>query len=343
MVSYSLLQEGDELHLYAFATIPSPLEGIKFKIPKIPYEVSLLAPPLQPVPISRGTVAPVLTPPNISLPITGRIVPLVSPDSSIVLSSFLGQFLSGIPPPISIRCPLFPNLTIETTFPPPDPLPKILEDVTIKHMSMAVAPGGGMLASGEVWATLALPPGLHIPINVTHVWPDVLLYDGPVNPAPPPELDSKLPLPEFPDIHLPNVTIPRLPKIELPHIHFPGSHGSKSRDPPPLPDPLPDRAFARIRPTDWVVATTLDPCDSPDEVVSGDWVVINRKHADCARAPDDAGWRTTVTATIDKVPLQVLPGRDKQFRSFVSRVCEQHFARTLLNLHFLRFYGVKME
>ncbi|KIM30823.1 hypothetical protein M408DRAFT_15275 [Serendipita vermifera MAFF 305830] len=323
LVSYSLLLEGDDLSLYALATIPNPLEGIKFKVPKIPYEVSLLYPPLQPVPISTGVVAPVLTPPNVSLPITGKIVPLASPDSSIVLSSFLGQFLAGIPPPISIRCPLFPELTIETTFPPPDPLPKILEDVTIKHMSMAVAPGGGMLASGQVWATIALPPGLHIPINVTHVWPDLLLFDGPVN-LPPEDEQSRPPL-HLPDLPFPNITIPKLPRIKLPHVpgtpeHVPGRHTPTTQDPPPLPDPLPDRAFARIRPTDWVVATTLENCEGPDPVVADDWVLVEKRSEDCAKQPDNPGWKTIVTANVERVPVQVLPGRDKQFRAFVSKV-----------------------
>lgn len=321
LVSYSLLPEGDKLSIYAFAVVPSPFPAIKFSVPRIPYEVSLLAPHLEPLHISSGIVAPALTPPNISLPITGAIIPLATPDSAVVLSSFLSQFLSGIPPPISIRTPLFPNLTIDTTFPPPDPLPQILENVTIKHMSMAVAPGGGMLASGEVWATIVLPPGLHIPINATHVWPDVLVFDGPVDP----ELDEldrqgSQSLPELPEVHFPNITIPHLPKVELPQppkipIHFPWQ---RTPDPPPLPDPIPDRAFARIRPTDWVVATTIEPCD-PHMVDSEDWVLVKENLHNCVRQPDDAGWRTTVTASVDKVPLQVLPGRDKQFRSFISK------------------------
>ena len=327
LVSYSLLLQDDKLSIYAFATIPSPFASVKLSVPQIPYEVHLLAPPLEPLPISSGIVAPTLTPPNISLPITGEITPLAEPESSAILSSFLSQFLSGIPPPISIRSPLIPNLTIETTFPPPDPLPQILENVTVKHMSMAVAPGGGWLASGEVWATIALPPGLHIPINVTHVWPDVLVFDGPVTPDPDELLDlHSTHRPKLPKIHLPNITIPHFPKPKFPHWpgipgNFPWHHIPSNDDPPPLPDPVPEHAFARIRPTDWVVATTIESCDGHDAMDSNGWVLVNENYNDCAREPDGAGWKTTVMANVEKAPLQVLPGRDKQFRAFVSKAC----------------------
>jgi len=65
----------------------------------------------------------------------------------------------------------------------------------------------------------------------------------------------------------------------------------------PLPDPLPDRAFAHIRPEDWLVSNS--------EPVVGD---------------EDEGSVVQVTANVVDVPLQVLPGRDKEFRSFVSKV-----------------------
>lgn len=349
LVSYSLVQEDGRLALYALATIPSPLKSVKFSLPKVPYEVSLLAPPLQPVPISTGIVAPVLTPPNISIPITGHIVPLSSPDSSLVLSQFLSNFLSGVPPPIALHTPLLPNITIETVFSPPVPPPKVLRNVTIKHMSMSVAPGGGMLASGMVWATVALPPGLHTPVNATHVWPDVLVYDGPVHgPEAEPIVDHQGSPLHLPDIHLPHPKIPkipipepRIPKLPNPwdrNFPFPKhpdpsdpSHHHHDDDPPPLPSPLPDRAFARIRPTDWVVATTLGPCEDDEgdgERVSGildgdGWIFPGRKRKpDCSdvKLGEDAGWTAVVTANVDKVPLQVLPGRDRQFRSFLSKV-----------------------
>lgn len=67
---------------------------------------------------------------------------------------------------------------------------------------------------------------------------------------------------------------------------------------PPLPDPLPERAFARIRPDSWLTSSSE------------------------AREPEDGeGAVYIVTADIADVPLQVLPGRQKDFSNFVSKVC----------------------
>jgi hypothetical protein len=345
LVSYSLVQDKNQLSIYALATIPNPLDPMDISIPRIPYEVSLLAPPLPPLPISAGTVAPQLTFPNVSLPIAGKILPLSSPESSSVLSSFLSQFLGGIAPPIAIRTPLFPNLTIETTFPPPIPPPRILQDVTMKHMSLAVAPGGGMLASGLVWATIALPPGFHMTVNVTHVWPDVLLYDGPIELEPPEEDEEEDVLksrPRLPPGHLPKPKRPKLPEVGIPKlpINVPWHHGPPTPttpgvphwpskdDPPPLPDPLPDRAFARIRPTEWLIAHTEEMCqddpndsDDSDDSLDDDWVIVKgSENQKCNDLTEGAGWKAIITANVEKVPLQVLPGRDKEFRSFIQKV-----------------------
>ncbi|KAI0329821.1 hypothetical protein GY45DRAFT_1435207 [Cubamyces sp. BRFM 1775] len=64
-----------------------------------------------------------------------------------------------------------------------------------------------------------------------------------------------------------------------------------------LPDPLPPRAFAHIRPEDWLPVLS--------EKVDG---------------PADAGSAIAVSAHIDDVPLQVLPGREREFSHFVSKV-----------------------
>lgn len=203
-----------------------------------------------------------------------------------------------------------------------------------------------MHASGVVWATIALPPGLHVPINATHVWPDVLVYDGPIED--PEEDDDELfmdydsPI-HLPDVEIPHPHIPKVPKVPKPHlpgvpvprIPYPWDHdfpfpptpklpdhshpSHRHDDPPPLPSPLPDRAFARIRPTDWVVATTMEPCDGDAHRVT---VTGGKKKDDpCQDLGEDVGWSAVVTAVVEKVPLQVLPGRDKQFRSFMSKVC----------------------
>lgn len=65
----------------------------------------------------------------------------------------------------------------------------------------------------------------------------------------------------------------------------------------PLPDPLPERAFGHIRPDDWLNATS-----TRDEGGEEDGSVF------------------AVSAKVVDVPLEVLPGRQKEFSNFVSKV-----------------------
>lgn len=74
----------------------------------------------------------------------------------------------------------------------------------------------------------------------------------------------------------------------------------------------------------------MEPCDGDAHRVitsslDGEhYVLVNgRKKKDdpCQDLGEDVGWSAVVTAVVEKVPLQVLPGRDKQFRSFMSKVC----------------------
>lgn len=66
----------------------------------------------------------------------------------------------------------------------------------------------------------------------------------------------------------------------------------------PLPDPLPEHAFAHIRPDDWLPSL-------------------------CVReeAKDQDGATYAISAAITDVPLEVLPGREGQFSSFVGKAC----------------------
>ena len=87
-------------------------------------------------------------------------------------------------------------------------------------------------------------------------------------------------------------------------VPYPITNNGKSDDtvdiPPemPMPDPLPDRAFGHIRPQDWLPAVS-EPIESPGG--EGSAYVISAKVVD--------------------VPLEVLPGREKQFSNFVGKVC----------------------
>jgi hypothetical protein len=129
---------------------------------------------------------------------------------------------------------------------------------------MKVVPfGTSFTASGTIYARVVLPQGMKINLNVSRLLPDVLVFDG-----------------------------------EVPILSLDGKDDEGDIPPaPPLPDPLPERAFARIRPGDWLVSSS-----QPGE------------------PEGDEGSVYIVTADIVDVPLQVLPGRQKVFRSFVSKV-----------------------
>lgn len=63
-----------------------------------------------------------------------------------------------------------------------------------------------------------------------------------------------------------------------------------------IPDPIPEGAFGHIKPDDW-----LPSISTP---------VHNSEH----------GSEYIVTANVTDVPLEILPGRSKEFSNFVSKV-----------------------
>ncbi|KAF8961431.1 hypothetical protein BDZ97DRAFT_1703298 [Flammula alnicola] len=66
---------------------------------------------------------------------------------------------------------------------------------------------------------------------------------------------------------------------------------------PPLPDPLPEHAFGHIRPETWLPAVSVP-----------------------ATAEDGDGAAYAISAKVVDVPLEVLPGRQKEFSNFVGKV-----------------------
>ncbi|KAF9023834.1 hypothetical protein BDZ89DRAFT_1069634, partial [Hymenopellis radicata] len=258
--TFSVSTVEDQLALYARATLvdPAPL-SFNFTAPPLPFSVSL--PP--DVPIAAVTTAPFTTThPNITIDITGSALPLPS-SSSHLLSSFLSRYLSALPNAIILSTPLISNLDIEAEFPAPHPRPRVLRNVTIYDMK--IKPGNVFLASGVVFARVVLPRGMNISLDVTHVLPDVLVFDG-----------------QAPDTYWPRLLADPPPT-------------------PPLPDPLPERAFAHIRPDDWLESRCASIPLEPGEEVDG-------------------GAAYAVTARIEDVPLEVLPGRQTEFSNFVSKV-----------------------
>lgn len=88
-----------------------------------------------------------------------------------------------------------------------------------------------------------------------------------------------------------------LPDVLIFDGEVPDSAPGTVPPPTPLPDPLPDGAFGHIRPDEWLSAS----CEA-----------VTPREGD--------GATFAVAANIDNVPLEVLPGREKEFSDFVSKV-----------------------
>lgn len=131
------------------------------------------------VQIANVTTQPfTLTHPNITFHITGTVLPLPRNVSGAV-SAFLGNYVSARDSDIILSTPLFPGLTVPAKFPAPRPKPTILRNVTIRDMKIKPV-GAGMVASGTVLARVVLPRGIEVGVDVVRVFPDVIVYDGPV-------------------------------------------------------------------------------------------------------------------------------------------------------------------
>ncbi|KAG1769840.1 hypothetical protein EDD22DRAFT_868174 [Suillus occidentalis] len=253
--------EAKDVTVHALATVINPVPPImNLTVPPLPFIISLPGENHSSVPIVSVHTDPfTLAHPNITLTISGSVLPLPPPPSTSI-STFLSRYLSLEPNPVSVACPLFPSFVVDMEFPPPSSKPQILRNVTIHDMKIKPnSASTGFLASGSVFARIVLPKGMDLTLDVTRVFPDVLVYDG--------------------EVH------------ELPTLLLPRQNDEKE-----LPDPLPERAFGHIRPEDWLEATSVQ-VDAGDE-----------------------GSIFAVTADMVDVPLEVLPGRQKQFSNFISKV-----------------------
>ncbi|KAI0922585.1 hypothetical protein AcV5_009518 [Taiwanofungus camphoratus] len=275
--SFVITSERDTLSIRAQATaidLAPPM--LNFTAPPMPFVISLPAvnatAPCSSVEIANVyTQSFTLTHPNITLTIDGTVLPL-SKNTSATMSAFLRNYVSGRDSAIIVSTPLLPNVSAGVTFPAPHPKPEILRNVTIREMKIKPA-GSAMVASGTVFARVVLPRGIDVGLDVSRVFPDVLVYDGEV-----PSGDALMALVQAES--------------------FPVYDGDPDVPPaPPLPGPLPDRAFAHIRPDHWLASVS-----QPAEGGEGD------------------GSAVEVSAKIVDVPLEVLPGREREFSNFVSKV-----------------------
>ncbi|KAJ2916216.1 hypothetical protein MD484_g4184, partial [Candolleomyces efflorescens] len=384
--SFSIHSNSSTLNLEAEATLVDPAPpNIDFTSPPLEFLVSLpcpsnssssslhqddsdtdtdTEPDAESLPIASISSHPFsLTHPNITLHLTGHVLPLSPSLTSFkILSTFLGRYLSGLPNTILVSLPsgglpeMFKHLSVEAEFPAPNPRPRVLQNVTIRDMKLKAAAGGGsgFLASGVVEGRIVLPRGMEVGLDVSRILPDVLIFDGEVTPGEDPESSSgsgsgvtsvsfetlsssederaakeELGIPnsnsrwrrrgwkwwDHEPSHEPS------PSRKLPNL--PWTHKKKNHTPPPrepLPDPLPDRAFGHIRPEEWLnaksVRVDLDEDEDQDQGQDRDGDAANRPQ----KKEKETGAVYAVTAKVVDVPLEVLPGRQKEFSSFVSKV-----------------------
>ena len=222
------------------------------------------------VPVVRVETDPVtLTHPNTTIHVHGHVVALTS-DSFPLLSGFVTSYLNEESPRISLSTPLLPDLTVDTVFPAPVPRPQVIRNITIKGMKVRPLASGTMLASGTVFAKIVLPKGMDMVLQVDAVYPQLLVYDGPV--------------PDDESTGMEDLLEGEGDDDDLP-------------DRMPLPDPLPSNAFAHIRPGQWL--------DSISVPLGGQ---------------DGEGSIFSVSAKLVDIPLEVLPGRQREFSNFVGKV-----------------------
>ena len=273
--AFRIFSDFPQLLVDASATFPTPLPtSIELTVPSLPLVISV---PLYQNGTLEGHTSPVvhvetepltLTCPNTTIHIHGQVAALTY-DSFPSLSGFLTTYLKGESPMISLSTPLLPDITLDTVFPAPDHRPQVLRNVTIKDMKIRPHTSGTMLASGIVFANIVLPKGMDVSLQVDAVYPQLLVYDGPVPDGEPVGTEG-LPS-ENEDTGLP--------------------------EPMPLPNPLPANAFAHIRPEEWVGSISV-PLDHGDE----------------------EGSVFAISAKIIDIPLEVLPGRQREFSNFVGKV-----------------------
>lgn len=297
LVHFSLSSSHDHhLIIDAEATVVNPVPPvITFTSPPFPFLVSV-PPQLDTaeesyIPLVSVTAEPfALTHPNITLSLHGTVLPIAS-SAAPALSSLISDYLSGIDHPISITSPyeLFSNYIAHTMFPAPHPRPEVLRNITFEDMRIRTS-GTTILASGTVHGRIALPEGMDVTLVINRLHPDALIYDGPLSTT------ASLPLT--------GTTLIAAQDLTKHHPVVAVSDDDEDDDvppAPPLPSPLPPRAFARVRPGTWL--PTLSAPTSPRR----DW-------------NEQGNTTLSVTAWFSDVPLEVLPGREREFRSFITKV-----------------------
>ncbi|KAG6329352.1 hypothetical protein ID866_9738, partial [Astraeus odoratus] len=107
--------KGVMLRAHATAVNPAP-PSLQMSVPSLPFTISIPSDEGTPIPIASVHTEPFsLTHPNISITISGRVLPL-APNATEPLSGFVTRYLSLQPNPVYIASPLFPALRVDAEF-----------------------------------------------------------------------------------------------------------------------------------------------------------------------------------------------------------------------------------
>jgi hypothetical protein len=186
------------------------LPPLKDEVPSYRFNDSNVSPPM--AKMAEVTTAPIrlFGQERVTVNITGYVVPDFVPtgveqgkeesSENSPLSRFLINYLHGLDNPVVVQGLPFlpwndtasesgetppawimnalPSISLDVSFPGPNPAPKLIKSVTIENMRISES-AGKLRASGLVVAQVEIPRELaRIQVEVQGVLPDVLVFDG---------------------------------------------------------------------------------------------------------------------------------------------------------------------
>ncbi|KIJ99703.1 hypothetical protein K443DRAFT_679733 [Laccaria amethystina LaAM-08-1] len=199
--------------------------------------------------------------------------------------------------PITLTHPNITLLIDGTVLPLSPPSFRILSQFLTRYLS---GESNGIIISSGTFPGLSVETTFPGPHPKPHILRNVTIRDMKIKPSGTSFLASgtvqaRVVLPK--GIHVGLDVYRVLPDVLIFDGEVP--EGALAVPPPvtPLPDPLPERAFGHLRPKDWLPSISV-----PDI------------------SEDGEGAAYAVSAKVVDLPLEVLPGRQKEFNHFVSKV-----------------------
>lgn len=280
--SFNVTSEPDTLNLHAVASLINPTNSdFNLTVPSLPFEISV------------PSIPDVFPPVPIASVRNDALSNLTHPNITLVIAGSVLPISTSSFPSISnfvtrYLSGLANEISISSPLLPgydlqaefPAPNPKPQILRDVTIKDMKIRPSGTLFLASGI-----VQGHLVLPAGM-HVGLDVtrVLPDVLI-------FDGQVP-PSTDDMNITTGWTPRQTKIKK------GRRGDPDLpEEPPLPNPLPEHAFGHIRPDSWLPAMSVekDPGDAEGSVYA-------------------------ISAKVVDVPVEVLPGRQKEFSSFVGKV-----------------------